>query len=183
MEENKEGFSARQIKDAELARSLYQKTGCPSTKDFKSMIRNNMLLNCPITLRDVENEEFIFGKDIAMLKGKTVRKNPERVKTDILEVPPEILQHNKVVTIAADIMFVNMIPFLVTISENIMFGTVQCLMNKKDESIIKGIKNVNDVYIRHGFRIIKANMDGEFESLSNVMLSELKITLNTTAAN
>ena len=48
--------------------------GRPSTEDFKAMIRLNLIKNCPVTIRDVEIAEDIYGKDVAALKVKTTRK-------------------------------------------------------------------------------------------------------------
>jgi hypothetical protein len=42
--ENKEGFTKRQIKDAELARTLYKALSYPSMKDFKWVIRSNQII-------------------------------------------------------------------------------------------------------------------------------------------
>ena len=48
--------------------------GYPTMKDFIAMIKNNMLMNCPVTVEDIKNAENIFGPDIHVLKGKTVRQ-------------------------------------------------------------------------------------------------------------
>ena len=57
--ENEYGYSARHISDAKRARELYSKVGFPSNKDFKSLIKNNMILNCPVTADDVNRANTI----------------------------------------------------------------------------------------------------------------------------
>ena len=68
--ENKQGFSKRQIDDAIKARKLYHILGCPTVQNFKHILRQNTIQNCPITTKDVDRAEKIFGADIGTMKGK-----------------------------------------------------------------------------------------------------------------
>ena len=90
--ENMEGYSKRQIEDAKRAKQLLASIGYPSFKDFKAAVRAGMIKNCPITPEDVDRCLRIFGKEVASLKGKTTRVNPDRVRTDIIAVPRFVLQ-------------------------------------------------------------------------------------------
>ena len=65
IEENTEGFSNRQIEQARKAKNLYNIMGLPSLRDFKGLIENNMINNCPITLEYVNNSIKIYGLSIA----------------------------------------------------------------------------------------------------------------------
>jgi hypothetical protein len=49
--ENKEGFTKRQIKGADLAQTLYKTSSYPFTKDFKWVIRINQIKDCPVTVQ------------------------------------------------------------------------------------------------------------------------------------
>ena len=51
--ENLTGFSEQQITKAKKARDLYAMVGYPTVNDFKAMIQNNMLMNCPVTIEDI----------------------------------------------------------------------------------------------------------------------------------
>ena len=51
--ENEKGYSKRQLTDAKTARDLYSKVGYPSIKDFANMVKENMIMNCPVTIEDV----------------------------------------------------------------------------------------------------------------------------------
>ncbi len=44
---------------------------------------------------------------MATLKGKTVQKRPEPIKTDIVFIPKEIRELHKEVTLTINIFFVN----------------------------------------------------------------------------
>jgi hypothetical protein len=62
--ENKTGFTTRQIKDVEAARSLYPKLNYPSWKDFKWIIRSNQIKGCPVTVEHVDTALKILGKNV-----------------------------------------------------------------------------------------------------------------------
>jgi hypothetical protein len=74
-------------------------------------------------------------------------------------------------------MKVNKMPFLVTISQAIKFGTVAWLKNAKSETILKQITDVRNIYIKRGFLLEIVEVDGKFEPLGGA-LSEMGVTLN-----
>ena len=76
VQENKEGYSKRQIKDAQGERDLYAKVCYPSPRDFHKLIAENMILNYPVTVEDVIRADKIYGRDIHSMKGKTTRTQP-----------------------------------------------------------------------------------------------------------
>ena len=92
---NKEGFMQRQIKGAEAARTLYSTLSYPSWNDFKWVIRSNQIKDCPVTVEDIDVALKIWGKNIAALKGKTVRIKPIPVITDFVKVPKELMKLHK----------------------------------------------------------------------------------------
>ena len=55
------------------------------------------------TKADIIRAEDIFGANIGALQGKTVRKKSARVVTTIHELPMEIIEHHRCVTLEADI--------------------------------------------------------------------------------
>jgi len=101
--ENKEGFTKRQIKGAETARTLYTTLSYPSMKDFKWLIRSNQIKDCPVTVQDVDVALKIWGKNIAALKGRTTRRKTIPVARDYVKVPTELLKLHKEVFLTTDI--------------------------------------------------------------------------------
>ena len=158
--ENESGYSARQVSDVKRARELYSKVGFPSNKDFKSLIKNNMILNCPVTADDVDRANNIYGPSIATLKSKTTRTKSKQVVTDYVDVPPAVLDSNKYITLSADILFVNHIPFYATISRHIKFNTVEDIPSRKLPQLIKSTQSVLDLYSQRGFKVTTTLMDG-----------------------
>jgi hypothetical protein len=82
---NKQGFTLRQVKGAEVART-HATLSYPSMKDFNLVIRSNQIKNCPVTVQDVNVAAKIWGKNIAALKGKTTRSKSLLVARDFLKV-------------------------------------------------------------------------------------------------
>ena len=74
-------------------------------------------------------------------------------------------------------MKVNRMPFLVTISRAIKFGTVAWLKNGKTDTILTHINDVHSIYIKRGFLSEIVEADGQFEPLRGE-LSKIGITLN-----
>jgi hypothetical protein len=71
--ENREGFTQREYDDAKAARRGLVMVGYPSPKDFKNMVRSNMIKNCPNTPANISAANKIFGPDVASLLIPQVR--------------------------------------------------------------------------------------------------------------
>jgi hypothetical protein len=86
------------------------------------------------------------------------------------------------VTVAIDIMFVNKLPFSVSISRNIKFCTAQLIPDQKHKTLTKAVRDVRATYMKRGFRPHKDVTHGrcQFEVL-RVYLAKFQITLNTVA--
>ena len=151
--DNANSFSNADYTQAVLACKIQKIIGRPTTCSFIHFLDNNLLPNCPVNRKDVLRVEQIFGPDVGLLKGKTVRRQPPRVAFEEVPLPATIHEHYQEVTLACDIMYVNMIPFLMSISRHFRFGTVQHIRNQKGTTIFNGIRAIHQVYLQHGFRI------------------------------
>ena len=107
----------------------------------------------------------VWGPSIAMLKGKTVRMTPQIVRQDVIEIPKEIRELHKEVTLAIDIFFVNKIPFFITYSLVICFLLVTHLSNRKALTIFDALKSMCSYYLQRGFQIVFIKGDGKFALL------------------
>jgi len=182
VDENKSRYTNAEVDRAKEARALQTKIGRPNTRDFIKIVNNNLLPRCPVTKRDIMAAEDIFGPDVGSLKGKTVRRSPQQVRTDetYSPLPPSVKERYVDVTLCADVMHVNGIPFLVTHSRKIRFGTIEALSNLKEATLLKSIKKVAAIYRIGGFRVRFALMDGAFGCLETE-LSAMEIRLNGVA--
>ena len=175
--DNRSKYTNRDYSRAIAARQLQQIMGRPSTRNFLHLVENNLLPNCPITRRDILAAEDIFGPDVGSLKGKTVCRTTPRVELHLVDIPPDIMSQYNNITLCGDIMFVNRIPFFVTISRHIKFSTIEMLQNQQANTILTAIRQVKSVYMKRGFSITNLLMDGQFEHLRGA-LADLHITLN-----
>ena len=170
VEQNKKLFSPRQYKRAVEARELHGMLGMPSQRDFINALKRKLVPNTHITAEDVENAEFIWGKHLGIVQGKTRRMSPLPVVSDYIQVPPDFLTVHQNVTLAADVMFVSKVPFFVTVSRNIKFFTGQRLPDRKKGTLVSALLKVVGLYRRRGFDIEVCNLDNEFECLEQPML-------------
>ena len=143
--ENRKGFNQREYGRAVEARKLMHIVGAPTTENFKSMLRQNVIANCPITTKDVDNAEKIFGKDISTLKGKSTRPKPTTVVDDYVDIPAEIMENNGNIELCMDIMFINELPFLTTIDRQVKFRS---LVPMDSRTSVESFKRI-DMILRH----------------------------------
>jgi hypothetical protein len=180
VDDNKSKYSKHDYMQAVLARKIQATIGRPSTADFIRIVDDRLLPNCPITKEDIMAAEHIFGPDLGAIKGKTVRIGPRKVRIPSVVVPNEILARYHKITLCGDIMFVNKIPFFITISRNIKFGTVEMIMNRQQKTILGAVTQVCQLYKTKGFQVDNILMDGEFECLRGD-LAALGVGLNITS--
>jgi hypothetical protein len=163
----KKMFTPREIASADEARALYRKIGRPSEPEFEMILRSNLIRNCPVTPEDAKRALLIYGPDIAAIKGKTTRSAPsERVPTfEAVQLPPPIMEHHRKVTICIDFFFVQKIIYLHTISRDIGFRTVSCVLDRNKPTIMREMRAVIKLYESRGFHVCDIQADSEFECI------------------
>ena len=138
-----------------------------------------MITNCPVTTTAITNARNIFGKDLANVRGKTVRWAPAPVVGDYVAVPKGVIERNKTVTLAADVFFVDGIAFLLMVSRNINFITAKHVATRTAKSLSKHLDRVIQVYTRACFSVSTILMDRKFEKVKNELVL---VVCNTTGA-
>jgi hypothetical protein len=175
---NREGFTNKEFQGARAARRASQLLGFPSDRDFGNMVRANMIVNCPVTHHDVSNAKKIFGPDTRSLKGKSGRRKTQPVVGNYVAIPREIFAMLKAVEVAIDIMFVNKLPFLVSISKRLKFTTIEYIPDRTGPSLCRSIAKIKLCYKRRNIFVRTLYADPEFAFLED----QLDTHLNTTAA-
>jgi len=163
--DKKDEYDNRGYRQAEAARKVQNILMRPSTRDYMNIVTKGLLRNCPVEKRHIMAAEDIFGPNVGSLKGKTARRSTPHVVTDKDPVPADILQRYERITLAIDIMFVNTVPFFITISRGIRFGTVESLNNRQVPTIKRCLNNVIATYRRRGFQVDTVLADDEFSAL------------------
>ena len=169
VEKQKEQFSNKDVKRAEIARKLHNSTGPMSLEDYISAVSTGQIKNCPVTPTDIKVAEIIYGPNMKCLKGKTARRTTKQVRMESFKLPLSISEKYREVTLAVDIMFVRGYRFLISVSEHIVFGTCGFLKDAKIITIQTAFERVCNLYKTRGFKVTLAIMDGQFEPLNGRM--------------
>jgi len=125
------------------------------------------LQDCPITPSDIANAHNFFGPDLANIRGKTVRRKPEHVSTEIVDIPRQILSNQKHVTLLADFMFANQVPFLVSLSRNITLTTIEYVPGCSASKLGLLLQRIIAVYTRAGFKVRTILTDNDFDKVTD----------------
>ena len=91
VQDNKKGYTARNIKRANRVRRFQYITG-QLTEQILHAINNKILQKFPILREDVRMVEYVYGPSIPHLKGKPVLRKIQYVEpVKIISVPKTIL--------------------------------------------------------------------------------------------
>ena len=69
------------------------------------------------------------------------------------DLPEGMLEEHGNVTLIVGIIYINKIPFIVTLSTAIWFGTIKMIKDKRKSTIIKSLQQVINTYHERGFKI------------------------------
>ena len=108
-----------------------------------------------------------------------MQKTPVPVVSEYVLVPRDMVEWNKIVTLAADVYFVDGAAFLLSLSRQIKFITVEYVATRMAKSPSKHLIQVVQVYMQAGFTVRTILMDGEFEKIKDNLPS---LICNTTVA-
>ena len=158
-----EGFTRREVEEARRAREVQAMVGHPTDRDFLGMVRANYILNCPGNDSAVRNANTIFSPDLTRVRGGTVRRPPEAVRTDFVHIPCAVLERHRQVVLMADVMFVNGVPFLVSVARGLNLITAKFLPTHTAKSLGSTIDQIKHLYGRGGYKVGTILMDNEFK--------------------
>ena len=119
------------------------------------------------------------------MKGRTTQ-SPSNIVTHSENqravVPYNLIKHHKDITLCGDVMYIDKMPFLITVARKVKMLTAEWLPNMKTNMLLKSLKKCVPLYGRSGFKIRRMLLDGQFESL-RAPLAEMGIQLNMCTAN
>jgi hypothetical protein len=114
----------REILQAKEAHQAQAIIGSPSEQDYKGMV-SSKIKNCPITVSNVTNSQNIFGPDLASVGGKTVQRTPAPVVAYYVAVARLLVEANLIVTLEAEVLFIDGTAFLLAVSRRIKLVTAE----------------------------------------------------------
>ena len=146
------------MESAALARDFIRKLGYASNADAIRMLMSGGIINAPITGHDVYRAQKIFGPDIASLKGKT-RASPSAI-VKLEHIPRPIAAEQ---SMHVDIMFVQSIPFLVSVTVPLGMTIAGKLKDgsRSTKALEVAILSQIAMYKGQGFTISTVLVDGE----------------------
>ena len=158
-------YTKRQIAQAKAACRLQNIIMHPGNTEFASVAIKH-LPNCSIMRQDIIVAHNIFGPNLGSLKGKTLKTTVPCSNNIVEPVPSKILSRHWDVHLSIDIMFIDKIPFFLTTSHNLHFGTVEALENRQIDTDSSALSTVVKQYSHHGFYVAVINANPEFVELS-----------------
>ena len=171
VEENKTKLSAKELEGATKAREFMRRTGFLNENEAIRAIRNGSILDVPITIQDIINKVKVWGKELANIKGKTTERRAKEIKDVPLPLDTTI---NRIQHLGADIMWVDGLPFLLTVAEQLKLSMVRNLnKDKSAANITKAILDINSIYRSRGFVIGSIESDRE----GGVMASKARLAM------
>ena len=115
------------------------------------MIR--IINNCPVTIEDIHNANTIYKCNVPTLKGKIVRKQLKRIQAEYIEVPERLKEIILNLEVAADVMFVNGIPFWVSVLRGFNFTMVEYVIQRLKTVLANSIGKIFQIYKNNGYNI------------------------------
>ena len=82
-----------------------------------------------------------------------VRRPPESVTTNYVQIPRAILEQHQLVTLAVNVMFVNGVPFLVSVARGLNLVTAEFTPSQTAKQLAAGITRMIDLYAHGGFQV------------------------------
>jgi hypothetical protein len=92
-----------------------------------------------------------------------VRRPLESKTTNHVKIPRKIIEWHHQVTLAANVMFVNRVPFLVSISQGINLVTAEHMLSRTAKQLTAGIRRIMDLYSCRGFQVGTVLIDNKLE--------------------
>jgi hypothetical protein len=152
-------YSKRELKQASDARELSRLLGYPSDTSLANTLSAGGLLNCPITVKDVQRAHELLPH-IGSLRGKTTTHKSMAYKES-----ESTLTVERELTMSVDIMFVNRRAFLISLTKPLGYTLVHDLGTnvgaRSKSSIRRALNEQIASYKAQRFQIKTLLTDGE----------------------
>ena len=115
MAECKDHYMQHEIEAANQAQQFQNIIMRPSDRELMD-VSIERITNCPITQHAIHIAKDIYGPNLGSLKGKTIQRTLPHLPSGVDPVPPQLLKRHPGITITMDILFINNMPFLLSMS-------------------------------------------------------------------
>ena len=142
IEGNTKFLTPKEIAQANVAKQLLHALGYSSVVDLKTIIKTDAIWDNPITKFDIKLMEHLYGPDIPTIKGKTTRQCTHKLVSNVLLIPHKLDGPQCDVCLYINIIYVNGMPFLTTISKNSKYCTVMWVADCTAPTIASLVESV-----------------------------------------
>ena len=160
VKERMKEFSKREVRDAILARQAQIRLGFYSSETMIKLLKYGKLLDCEISIKDIQRADYIFGQDIGEIKGKSTASKGEVISNDD-DYDNYNTTLNKKQSAHGDLMFVNGRGFLINVFIDSEYVMVTRVNSKKREDILAALKRQFNEMKKQGFVVSNLIIDGE----------------------
>ena len=136
------------------------------------MIETNAIWDNLVTESDLKLMELLYGTDIATMKGKNTRQCPHQLVRNVVSSPHILCDAQCNVGHYIDIMYVNGMPFLTTVSKNNKYHTAIWVADCNPTTIAPLVESVLNLYQQASFQVSKICNDHEFKPVLNILLDD-----------
>lgn len=131
----------------------------PSMSGDYTIVRMNLVQDCPITSATIKLLERISGPDVATIKGKTTRRTPLPVMDCYIEIPRELISPQKQVTVTMDDTYVNSLQILTSILKNLYYRIGHYSPKKTNKYHKQATNDIISTYKKGGFLVTEIQCD------------------------
>ena len=118
----------------------------------------------------------------ATVKGKTTRQCPHKLVSDMVSIPHKLCNTQCDVCLYIDIMYINGMPFLTTISKNIKYCTAMWVADQTAPTIASLVESILKLYQWASFQVTEVCANREFKQVLQV-LQDNGLSFMTNLAN
>ena len=146
-----------------MAKWLLHMLGNPSVVGLKTIIKTNAIQDNLVTKSILKLMEHLFSPDIPTVKGKTTRQYPHQLVSDMVSFPHKLCGAQHDVCLYLDIMYINGMPLLTTISKNVKYWTAMWVADCTAPTIASLVESVLKLYQWASFQVTEVCTDCEFK--------------------
>ena len=182
VEENSKFLSPKGIVQARVAKWLLHMLCYFSVVNLNATIETNAIWDNLVTESDLKLMELLYGTDIATMKGKNTRQCPHQLVRNVVCSPHILCDAQCNVCLYIDIISVNGMPFLTTVSKNIKYHTAIWVADCNPTTIAPLVESVLNLYQQASFQVSKICNDHEFKPVLSILLDDGWLFITTTIA-
>jgi hypothetical protein len=180
--ENRKGYTLRQFERAKDARKLYHIVGTRTMDNFKSLLRMNIIKNCPVTVEDANITDQMFGPDMSSLKGKSTWRKPKPVRQDLIKILKELITKHQKIELCMDTIYVTECGWLMAIDKTMEFRSLVPMDTKQHDEYYRALDKKLRHYNNAGFLITHIHCDGEYKAMMEKVTDNFDVEMNFTNA-